>query len=181
MKKIICFLFSVLLITPVLMAQVKRMYADKNDSFITYKLTHPLHEVEATSKDETCVIDADISKKEIKASLVQVGVTTFDSGNSNRDSHAMEVVKAIQYPSAKFLSDNIVQNGDSLKISGKLTFHGITNEVVIYALQKWGDKNLEVDGEFDISLTAYNVERPQLLLIPVSDDLKFTFKEFFNL
>ena len=171
----------VLAFSPVMTSQVKRIYAEKNDSYITYKLTHPLHEIESTSKDEICVIDADLTQKIIKQALVQVGVATFNSGNSNRDSHAMEVVDGINYPSAKFLSDKIVQNGDSLKISGKLTFHGITKEIVLSALQKWTDNNLEVDGGFDISLTEFKIERPSLLLIPVSDDLKFTFKEVFDL
>lgn len=127
------------------------------------------------------MIEADVAKKEIKAALVQVGVATFNSGNSNRDSHAMEVIDAITYPSAKFLSDKITADGDSLKISGKLTFHGITKDIVISAYQKWGDKSLEVDGRFDISLTAYKIDRPELLLIPVDDTLKFSFKEVFNL
>ena len=108
-------------------------------------------------------------------------MATFNSGNSNRDSHAMEVVDAINHPAAKFLSDNITENGDSLKISGKLTFHGVTKEIMISAIQKWSDKNLEVEGGFDISLTAFKIERPSLLLMPVNDDLKFTFKESFNL
>jgi polyisoprenoid-binding protein YceI len=181
MKKIICFFVIALAATPLLTAQIQRKYADKTYSYIKYYLSHPLHEVEATSTDQVCVIDIDISQKQIKAALVQVGVASFNSGNSNRDSHAMEVVNAIQYPAAKFLSDKIEQNGDSLKISGKLTFHGVTKEIYINAVQKWEDKNMEIDGGFDISLTEFKIDRPTLLLMPVSDDLKFSFKEFFNL
>lgn len=181
MKKTTGFLLALFLISTVSFGQVKRIYAEKEGSFIKYKLTHPLHEVEATSHDEVCVIDADTAKKEIKQALVQVGVATFNSGNSNRDSHAMEVIDAITYPAAKFLSDKITQKGDSLEISGKLTFHGITKEVTIAAFQKWGARSLEVDGKFDISLTAYKIDRPTLLLMPVNDDLKFWFKENFKL
>ena len=180
MKKLICFLFAVLFFVPLSFSQVKRVYAEKESSYIKYKLTHPLHEVEASSKDQICVIDADTVNKKIKGALVQVGVATFNSGNSNRDSHAMEVIDAIKYPAAKFLSDKIVQTGDSLKISGKLTFHGVTKEIVVSAFQKWDNKNLEVDGKFDISLTTYKIDRPTLLLMPVNDDLKFWFKEVLN-
>lgn len=181
MKKIICLLVSVFLFSSLSPAQVKRLYAEKDDSFLKYKLTHPLHEVEAISKEQTCVIEVDTSAKVVKQALVQVGVATFNSGNSNRDSHAMEVIDAITYPSARFLSDKVSQTGDSLKISGKLTFHGITKEITISAFRKWGDKNLEVDGNFDISLTEFKIDRPTLLLMPVNDDLKFSFKEVFNL
>ncbi len=162
-------------------AQTKRLEAVKHESWITYKLTHPLHEVESTSKDATCYIDADVSGKQIKAVAVQVGVTSFNSGNSNRDSHAMEVVDALDYPYARFISSSVTQNGDSVKAFGKLTFHGVTKDVVILAKENWTDKMLVLDGGFNISLTAFKIKRPSLLLIPVNDTLKFTFHQVFNL
>jgi polyisoprenoid-binding protein YceI len=162
-------------------AQPKKYEAAEQESFITYKLTHPLHEVEATSKKGICLIYADAQKKEIKDVLVQVPVTSFDSGNSNRDSHAMEVVDAISIPSAKFVSTNIEENGDSLKVSGKLTFHGVTKDIIINAVTDWSTNRLTVNGLFNISLTEFKVDRPSLLLIPVNDNLKFTLKEVFYL
>jgi len=136
------------------------------ESSITYQLTHPLHEIESTSKDSHCVISVDVEKKEITQVSVQVDVTTFNSGNSSRDSHAMEVIDALSYPEANFTSTNIAQYGDSLKISGKLTFHGITKDIRITATSKWTNNKLIVNGKFEISLTAFKVERPSLLKIP---------------
>ena len=164
-----------------LIAQVKQMQAVKKESYVTYSLTHPLHEIESTSKDVYCVINADPAKKEIKNVSVQIDVTTFDSGNSNRDSHAMETVDAISYPDVRFISSSLHQEGDSLKIHGKLTFHGVTKDIYVTATAKWTDKKLIVNGSFDISLTAFKVPRPALLLIPVSDDLRFTLMQVFNL
>lgn len=112
---------------------------------------------------------------------MKVSVESFNSGNSNRDSHAMEVVEALKYPDAIFKSTSINPRGDSLKISGQLTFHGITKDIIISALPKWSDKKLIVNGNFDISLTAFHVERPSLLLIPVKDILEFTLEQTFNL
>ena len=163
------------------LAQPKKYEAIKQDSFITYKLTHPLHEVEGTSKESVCLIYADVEKKEIKNVLVEVAVASFNSGNSNRDSHAMEVVNAISLPVAKFLSTKVVQSGDSVKIYGNLTFHGITRDIVVNAFTNWENDKLIVDGNFDISLTDFKVERPSLLLIPVNDNLNFTLKQVFNL
>jgi polyisoprenoid-binding protein YceI len=162
-------------------AQLKQLQAVKKESYITYKLTHPLHEIESTSKDAYCVISADVNKKEIKSVSVQADVTTFDSGNSNRDSHAMEVIDAISYPDTRFVSSSILRTGDSLKVYGKLTFHGITKNIVITAYSKWSNDKLNVAGNFDISLTEFKVSRPSLLLIPVNDTLKFTFLQVFNL
>ena len=66
-------------------AQVKRYEANKQYSWITYKITHPLHEVEATSKNCLCLINADVKAKQVKQVLFMVAVTSFSSGNSNRD------------------------------------------------------------------------------------------------
>jgi polyisoprenoid-binding protein YceI len=162
-------------------AQVKQLLAVKKESYITYKLSHPLHEIEATSKDAYCAINVDPAKKEIKNVLVQVDVTSFNSGNSNRDSHAMETVDAITYPDARFISTSVYQVGDSLKIHGNLTFHGVTKNIYLAAIAKWESNKLTVTGGFDISLTEFKVPRPALLLIPVSDDLKFTLMQTFNL
>ena len=176
-------LLLLLLLIPVsfLFSQVKRLEAVKKDSFITYKITHPLHEVEATSKYALCLVDADLKTKQIKDVSVQVDVTSFDSGNSNRDSHAMEVVEALLYPDARFVSTSVTQNGDSLQVWGNLTFHGITKKTFMTAVDHWTADKLTVDGGFNISLTAFHVKRPSLLLMPVSDTLQFKFEQVFNL
>jgi polyisoprenoid-binding protein YceI len=162
-------------------AQTKTVEALKNESSISYYLTHPLHHIEATSKDPWFRIEVDPAKMEIKSVLAQVDVMTFDSGNSNRDSHAMEVVESIRYPDVRFTSTNVTQNGDSLRVAGKLTFHGITKDIVMDGVAKWSPGRLDVHGSFDISLTEFKIERPSLLMIPVDDQLKFTVAAAFGL
>jgi polyisoprenoid-binding protein YceI len=175
------FLLPLLFLIAVTSAQTKKIQADKKESTMTYKLTHPLHEIEATSKDINSWADLDPSAKTISHVYVQIDVTTFNSGNSNRDSHAMEVVDAITYPYVKFNSTGISQNGNKIKVSGKLLFHGVTRDLVFDAVPKWENNKLTVSGEFAISLTAYKIDRPSLLLVPVNDDLHFTFYAVFNL
>jgi polyisoprenoid-binding protein YceI len=182
MKYKIAFIaLSILIPAALIFAQPQKYEASKNESFITYKLTHPLHEVEGISKESLCLIYADTKTKEIKNVLVKVAVASFNSGNSNRDSHAMEVIDAISNPNASFLSAGVEQNGDSIKVYGQLTFHGIKKDLVINGTTNWSDDKLIVNGEFDISLTEFKVERPSLLFLPVNDTLKFTIKQVFNL
>ncbi len=181
LKKLNLFLFLLLLANSFMFSQTKQLQAVKKESFITYKLTHPLHEIESTSRDVFCLVNVDEKVRQISSVAVQVDVTSFDSGNSNRDSHAMEVVEAITYPDARFISSSVTQKGDNLQIWGKLTFHGVTKDVLIHAVASWTDKQLIVNGGFDISLTEFHIQRPSLLLIPVNDDLKFTLKQVFNL
>ncbi len=162
-------------------AGTRRLEAVPKESTITYLLSHPFHEVESVSRDGRCAIDADTDAKTIQDVTVKVDVTTFDSGNSNRDSHAMEVVDALTYPEASFKSTLVSQKGDSVFVDGALTFHGVTRDVRIVAKTDWSAGRLTVTGGFDISLTAFHIERPALLLIPVSDTLRFSFVQIFSL
>lgn len=162
-------------------AQVKAVEPIKDESSMTYRLVHPLHKIEATSKEVVYKVQIDPATKEVKTVTAQVDVTSFDSGNSSRDSHAMEVIDALTYPYASFTGTSIAQQGDSLKISGKITFHGVTRDVVVPAMAKWEQNKLDVTGDFDLSLEAFHIERPSLLLIPVEDKLSFSFKAAFKL
>ena len=76
-------------------AQAKSVECIRNETSVTYLLSHPLHHMESTSNEIDCRIEIDPAKKEIKTASVQIDVTTFNSGNSNRDSHAMEGIDAI--------------------------------------------------------------------------------------
>ena len=156
-------------------AQTKQVELLKDESSITYRIVHPLHEIEATSKDATYQLEIDPAKKEIISVSATVDVTTFDSGNSNRDSHAMEVIDAISYPEVSFVSSSVTEAGDSLKVTGKLTFHGVTKDIVAMATSKWFVDKIEVRGSFVLSLTDFKIDRPSLLMIPVEDALRFTF------
>jgi polyisoprenoid-binding protein YceI len=148
---------------------------------VTYRLVHPLHEIEATSHDVVFKAVVDTAKKEISTVSAQVDVTTFDSGNSNRDSHAMEVVDAISYPDVSFSSTSIAAAGDSLMVTGSLTFHGVTKNIVASVRPKWTPDSLVVQGGFNLSLTEFKIDRPSLLLIPVNDTLWFSLRARFGL
>src|ERR1017187_8404876 len=64
-------LLGILFLVTVSKAQTKKIQADKKESSITYQMTHPLHEIEATSKDVGCWVDLDPAKKEISHVFVQ--------------------------------------------------------------------------------------------------------------
>jgi polyisoprenoid-binding protein YceI len=162
-----------------LFAQAKSVDVIKDESSITYWIDHPLHHIEATSKDGWFRVEIDPVKKEIKSVTAQVDVMTFDSGNSNRDSHAMEVIESIKYPDVTFASTAVTQSADSILVSGKITFHGITRDILMRGVATWTQNKVNVQGSFELSLTAFKIERPSLLLVPVDDALRFSLKAGF--
>ncbi len=144
-------------------------------SNISYLLKHPAHNVYATSKNLEVKIEYDKVNNKIINAIARVKVNTFDSQNSNRDSHAMELIEALKYPYSQFKSTKIEYQKDSLFIFGNLTFHGITRSVQIKGKQWIENQKLKIKGEFEISLESFNVERPKLLFVPTSDILIFEF------
>jgi polyisoprenoid-binding protein YceI len=180
-KRVAFIMGGVLLIFVFSYGQPKGLNLIQSKSSITYLLSHPLHHVESVSKEMTGRVEVDVAKREIKSVSTQIDVTTFNSGNSNRDSHAMEVIDAILYPDVQFSSTSITQYSDSLKARGKLIFHGITTEITIIGKTTWSERILEVDGAFDISLTAFNIERPSLLMLKVDDTLKFSYHAVYEI
>jgi polyisoprenoid-binding protein YceI len=151
------------------------------DASVTYLLQHPLHHIEATSKEPHFKITVDPVQHTMSSVMGTVDVMTFSSGNSNRDSHAGEVIDAISYPDASFQSSNVTWTGSLFKVDGKITFHGVTKDITIMANAKWvGANRLEVEGKFDCTLTQFNIERPALLLVPVEDKLSFEFSAAFQ-
>jgi polyisoprenoid-binding protein YceI len=154
-------------------AQVKTVESAATSSFLTYRLPHPLHEIESTSREVRYRVGIDTVKHEIKSVTATVDVMTFNSGNSNRDSHAMEAVDALTYPEAGFTGGAIIQNGDSINVAGMVTFHGVSKAATMRGTVRWLPDRVEVKGGFSLSLTEYGVERPSLLMIPVGDTLRF--------
>ncbi len=161
----------------------KKMESIKDKTSITYKVVHPLHEIVATSTDVYANIEADIETKKIKRVSTVVDVMTFDSGNSNRDSHAMEMVDALTYPEATFTSTGILQSksNDSITVTGKLFFHGVTKEVTLYGFTDWATDTLKIQSNLTTTLTEFNIEKPSLLMIPVKDSLWFTISAMFRI
>jgi len=152
------------------------IHAEKDKSVIRYKLVHPLHTVDAVSKDINCDVTYDDSSYKITGVSVSADVLSFDSGNSNRDSHMGEVVDALDYPTVSFKSDTVKSiTKDTLWVEGSLDFHGVTKPVDFKVAESFQSGETKFKGIFYISLTEFKIKRPTLLLMPVEDKLTLTF------
>jgi polyisoprenoid-binding protein YceI len=153
--------------------------AMKDLSSLTYLVIHPLHRVEAVSKDLSAEIDYDDATHTILRAAFSADVMSFDSGNSSRDSHAMEVLDALTYPTVSYKSTGIETTGSRILMHGDLTFHGQTRPVDVSATDSTANDRLTVQGTTGVSLTAFGIERPSLLMIPTEDTLKISFTVVF--
>lgn len=147
----------------------------RNRSTISYSASHPMHDWKGISNQVNARILIDKSTNIISAAAVSVPVHTFNSGNSNRDSHMVEVTEAIKYPSITYQSSSIVQTGNTLKLTGKMTFHGVTKIINSEAVLKVENKNYIVTGQFTVLMSEFNIDPPSLLGISSSDKLIIDF------
>lgn len=158
-----------------------KILADKSVSSITYAMKHPMHDWEAICKDINAVIVYNKATKGLEQVAVSLKVQSFDSGNPNRDSHALEVLEALKFPKVTFVSTKIKSAAEMITVEGNLTFHGITKPITIIASREDFVNKLVFEGKFDVSLTDYKVERPSLFGMKTDDMLYFKFKFIFKL
>lgn len=168
--------FSILNLTVIFRAQAQvKIYADKSKSSITYAMKHPLHSWEGTSTEVNSVIVASEDKSMISQAAVSVKIASFDSQNANRDSHMIEATDGIKYPNISFVSTSIKQEGTTLDITGKLTFHGVAKDISIMAEKGTEDSKIRITGNFTVNMKDYNIDPPSLMAMPTDEEIKLSF------
>ena len=158
----------------------RKVMADKTLSTITYSAKHPMHSWEGVSHDVNCAMMYNDETKQIESVAVSLKVASFDSKNNNRDSHAMEVLDGLKFPNVTFVSSN-VKPGDNgtLTAVGTLTFHGVAKPATLQAVRKDADGKLSITGEFPVSLTDHNIDRPSMLGMKTEDQMQLKFAVVF--
>lgn len=149
--------------------------ANKEKSTIAYTANHSLHEWTGETHNVNAVIVLNEVGNVIQKVAVSANVADFDSQNSSRDSHALEVLEAIKYPKVQFASTGISQKGQSLTVNGNLIFHGITNPVTFDVYVDNVKGGMTVEGTIPVSLEAFKVERPSFMLIKTDDLIQIKF------
>lgn len=160
---------------------VSKIFADKNVSKVTYAMKHPMHDWEGVSKDVNAVIVYNKATKNVDQVVVSLKVDSFDSGNSNRDSHALEVLEGLKFPKVTFVSTKIKPNDNTLMIDGNLTFHGVSKPISISVIRNDAANKISFDGKFDVLLSDFKVDRPSLFGVKTEDVINLKFNLSFDI
>jgi polyisoprenoid-binding protein YceI len=142
---------------------------------ITYTLVHKLHRVQGTCQKlegRALVLPDGSAKVQVRAPLA-----SFDSGNSNRDAHMREATHELQHPHVTVKG---TMTGFSLPLGAAaektlqatVELNGERRTLPVQVqLSPEGDK-VRARFAFLVSLDAFKIERPELLLIKVDDEVK---------
>ncbi len=145
------------------------------NSLITYFGVHYLHKWEGSTSDVKGVVSYDKNIDQYECSI-SVPLSTFSSGNDNRDSNMLVYCKAFDFPNINFQSTSIKVNENTLEIEGKIEFAGEEKEIKTNAKLNSLDNNLfTIEGELDILLSEFKVERPSLLFVEIEDLVKIKY------
>ena len=145
------------------------------NSLITYFGVHYLHKWEGSTSDVKGVVSHNKNIDQYECSI-SVPLSTFSSGNDNRDSNMLVYCRAFDFPNINFQSTSIKVNESTLEIEGKIEFAGEEKEIKTNAKLNSLDNNLfAIEGELDILLSEFKVERPSLLFVEIEDLVKIKY------
>ena len=136
MKRIFRSLAAVMLTLLLPLAAVASTWnIDPEHSHIGFKIKHLMvSNVKGNFNKYTGTVD--LNEKDITKSKVVVSIdtTSIDTNVQKRDDHlkSADFLDVAKYPTMTFVSKKIAKVGnDGLKITGDLTLHGVTKEVVL--------------------------------------------------
>ena len=160
--------------------QKTKIFANQNKSTISYDMNHPMHAWTGVSHEVTSALICSENKDSLFQVAVAVKIASFDSDNSNRDSHAMEVTEALKFPSITFMSSEIKPLGlSSFEVTGNLKFHGVAHRISFKIETQKEGSQLIARGEFLIKMTDYGIDPPTLMGISTDDEFKIHFEVYY--
>jgi hypothetical protein len=140
-------------------------------STLAYHVSHPLHQVDGVSH---AARGKGVCHEGQCDFLIAVTVKSFDSGDSNRDLHMLQVTRGAQFPmvtvrtrlpetssaSADIRSDLEIQFAGQTVQYKQVAFHLVTQ-----------GKEIRLSGTIPATLSDFKIEPPSLLTMPVKNEI----------
>lgn len=164
-------LFVVVLILAPPMATLADGQWVLEQSTLTYHVVHPMHQVTGVSHqtrgkgvchDGQCQL------------LIAVPVKSFDSGDSNRDLHMLEVTRGAQFPLVTVrttVPESATASG-TFQADLEVQFAGQTADYksVEFKETQQGD-TVHITGTIPAKCSDFKINPPELLMIPIKNDI----------
>lgn len=140
-------------------------------STLTYHVSHPLHQTEGVSH---AARGKGICHEGQCEFLIAVPVKSFDSGDSNRDLHMIQVTRGAEFPmvTVRTRLPESASGSTSIKVDLEVQFAGQTAHYsqVAFELAAQG-RETKITGVIPATLTDFKIEPPTLLTLPVKNEI----------
>jgi hypothetical protein len=140
-------------------------------STLTYHVSHPLHETEGTSHEARGKAVCRGGQCDV---LVAVPVKSFDSGDSNRDLHMLQVTRGAQFPLVTVrcrLPETAAASPDvsadlDVEFAGQSVHYA---GVPFHRVSQGGETR--ITGTIPAKLSDFKIDPPSLLALPTKNDI----------
>jgi len=135
MKRLLASISTIIALSLPALASATTWNIDPDHTNVGFKVRHlMISNVKGNFEKHTGVVD--INDKDITKSKVQVSIDTasINTNVQKRDEHlrSADFFDVAKFPTMTFVSKKVAKAGkDKLKVTGDLTLHGITKEVVL--------------------------------------------------
>src|SRR5271167_1533246 len=141
-----------------------------SQSTLTYHVSHPLHQTEGVShaaKGKGICHDGQCEF------LIAVPVKSFDSGDSNRDLHMVQVTRGAEFPmvTVRTRLPETVSASATIKADLEIQFAGQTaqyKQVAFEVVTQGDDKR--ISGTIPTTLADFKIDPPSLMALPVKNE-----------
>ncbi|MGA7909736.1 MAG: YceI family protein [Candidatus Sulfotelmatobacter sp.] len=140
-------------------------------STLTYHVSHPLHQTEGVSHAARGKGVCHEGKCDF---LIAVPVKSFDSGDSNRDLHMLQVTRGAEFPMVVVRTrlPESASSAATIKADLEIQFAGQTAQYKQVELQVVTNGNEKrISGTIPATLTDFKIEPPTLLTLPVKNEI----------
>ena len=175
MRSTMKMLLAVLLaaVPTVVLAQAKTTYVLEN-STLSYHMVHPIHTVDGVSHAAKGKGVCELGQCEF---LIAAPVKSFDSGDSNRDLHMLEVTRGAQFPLVVVKTRIPEQATKAPTVNADLTvqFAGQTVKYrnVPFTRTESGDE-VHIHGVIPATCSDFKIDRPEFLTVPIKNEIPVT-------
>jgi hypothetical protein len=140
-------------------------------STLTYHVSHPLHQTDGVSH---AARGKGVCHEGQCDFLIAVPVRTFDSGDSNRDLHMIQVTRGAEFPMVKVRTrlPEAASTSTTVKADLEVQFAGQSARYaqVVFELVKEGNET-RISGTIPCTLTDFKIDPPSLLTMPVKNEI----------
>ncbi len=140
-------------------------------STLSYHVSHPLHQIDGVSHAARGKGVCHAGQCDF---LIAAPVKSFDSGDSNRDLHMLQVVRGAQFPivSVRTRFPEPASQPATIRCDLEVQFAGQTAHYgqVPFQLVTQGNK-IQVSGTIPATLTDFKIDPPSLLAVPIKNEM----------
>lgn len=163
------------LVIAVLIATAAAARADSqwvlDHSTLTYHISHPLHEVNGVSHAARGKGVCHAGQCDF---LAAAPVKSFDSGDTNRDLHMIEITRGAEFPMVVVrtqlpdgeMKDSTIHADLEIQFAGQTAHY----KQVSFQLTVQGNE-VHLTGTVPATLADFKIKPPELLAIPVKNDI----------